>query len=98
VDADQVRVIDRVPRRVAETHILAAIDEQVVEAAQTRSPKQLQSWFLRLVVRLEPVAFEHHNRRAPWPNGGYALSRALMASAMSQARCLEPTRRQSMRC
>jgi Domain of unknown function (DUF222) len=64
LDADQVKVIDRVARRVSEAHTLAAIDEQVVEAAQTRSPKQLQSWLLRLVVRLEPIAFEHRHRRA----------------------------------
>jgi hypothetical protein len=40
LDADQIRVIDRT-RRVTETSTLAAIDEQAVEAAQTRSPKQL---------------------------------------------------------
>ena len=41
LDADQVRVIDRIARRVTEPHTLAAIDDQVVDAAQTRSPKQL---------------------------------------------------------
>ena len=40
LDADQVRVIDRIARRVTEPHTLAAIDDQVVDAAQTRSPKQ----------------------------------------------------------
>jgi hypothetical protein len=64
VDAEQVRVIDRVARRVTEAHTLAAIDDQVVEAAQTRCPKQLGSWLLRLVVRLEPMAFEQRHRRA----------------------------------
>ena len=64
VDAEQVRVIDRVARRVIEAHTLAAIDDQVVEAAQTRCPKQLGSWLLRLVVRLEPLAFEQRHRRA----------------------------------
>jgi hypothetical protein len=64
VDAEQVRVIDRVARRVTETHTLAAIDDQVVEAAQTRCPKQLSCWLLRLVVRLEPLAFEQRHRRA----------------------------------
>ena len=64
LDAEQVRIIDRVARRASETSTLVAIDEQVVEAAQTRSPKQLSSWLLRLVVRLEPVAFERRHRRA----------------------------------
>ena len=41
LDAEQARVIDRVARRVTEAHTLAAIDDQVVEAAQTRCPKQL---------------------------------------------------------
>jgi hypothetical protein len=36
----------------------------VVEAAQTRCPKQLGSWLLRLVVRLEPLAFAQRHRRA----------------------------------
>jgi Domain of unknown function (DUF222) len=64
LDAEQVRIIDRVARRASETHTLVAIDEQVVEAAQTRSPKQLSSWLLRLIVRLEPTAFERRHRRA----------------------------------
>jgi Domain of unknown function (DUF222) len=64
LDAEQVRVIDRVARRVTEADTLAAIDDQVVDAAQTRSPKQLQIWLLRLVVRLEPLAFEQRHRRA----------------------------------
>ena len=64
VDADQMRVIDRVARRVTETATLAAIDEQAVDAAQTRSPKQLQVWLLRLVVQLEPLAFAQRHRRA----------------------------------
>ena len=54
LDAEQVRVIDRVARRVLEPHTLTAIDEQAVEAAQSRCPKQLAAWLLRLVVRLEP--------------------------------------------
>jgi hypothetical protein len=64
LDAEQMRVIDRVARRVTETATLAAIDEQAVEAAQDRSPKQLQVWLLRLVVQLEPLAFAHRHRRA----------------------------------
>ena len=64
LDADQVRVIDRIARRVTEPHTLAAIDDQVVDAAQTRSPKQLGAWLLRLVVRLEPLAFAERHRRA----------------------------------
>jgi hypothetical protein len=64
VDAEQVRVIDRVARRVTAPHTLAAIDEQAVEAAQTKSPKQLGVWLLRLVVQLEPLAFEQRHRRA----------------------------------
>jgi hypothetical protein len=64
VDAEQVRVIDRVARRVAEAATLAAIDDQAVEAAQTRCPKQLAVWLLRLVVQLEPSAFEARHRRA----------------------------------
>ena len=57
-------MIDRVARRVSEPHTLAAIDEQTVEAAQSRCPKQLAAWLLRLVVRLEPLAFEQRHRRA----------------------------------
>ena len=49
---------------MSEAHTLAAIDDQVVEAAQTRCPKQLGCWLLRLVVRLEPLAFEQRHRRA----------------------------------
>ena len=64
LDAEQVRIIDRVARRAGENHTLVAIDEQVVEAAQTRSPKQLCSWLMRLIVRLEPTAFERRHRRA----------------------------------
>jgi hypothetical protein len=60
LDGEQVRVA----RRVAEPHTLAAIDEQVVAAAQTRCPKQLARWLLRLVVRLEPLAFAARHRRA----------------------------------
>jgi hypothetical protein len=55
IDADQMLVIDRVARRVTETATLAAIDEQAVDAADTRSPKQLRVWLLRLVVQLEPL-------------------------------------------
>jgi len=64
LDAEQVRVIDRVARRVAQPHTLTAIDEQAVEAAQSRCPKQLAAWLLRLVARLEPVPFEQRHRRA----------------------------------
>src|SRR5215203_3410770 len=64
LDAEQVAVIDRVARRVAEPHTLTAIDEQAVAAAQSRCPKQLAGWLLRLVVRLEPLAFEQRHRRA----------------------------------
>jgi hypothetical protein len=64
LDAEQVGVIDRVARRVCEPLTLAAIDEQSVEAAQSRCPKQLAAWLLRLVVRLEPLAFEQRHRRA----------------------------------
>ena len=64
VDAEQIRVIDRVARRVTEAATLAAIDDQAIEAAHTRTPKQLSVWLLRLVVRLEPLAFEQRHRRA----------------------------------
>jgi hypothetical protein len=64
LDADQIRVIDRIARRVTEASTLAAIDQQAVDAAQTRSPKQLSVWLLRLVVRLEPLAFQERHRRA----------------------------------
>jgi len=64
LDADQVRVIDRVARRVVEPQTLVAIDEQAIDAAQTRCPKQLGAWLLRLVVRLEPEAFQRRHRRA----------------------------------
>ena len=64
LDSEQVRVIDRVARRVTDASTLAAIDEQGVDAAQTRSPKQLAVWLLRLVVQLEPLAFAERHRRA----------------------------------
>ena len=64
LDAEQVRIIDRVARRVAAPHTLTAIDELVVDAAQTRCPKQLGIWLLRLVVQLEPLAFEQRHRKA----------------------------------
>ena len=64
LDPEQIRVIDRIARRVAEPSTLAALDEQAVDAAQTRSPKQLAVWLLRLVVQLEPLAFEQRHRRA----------------------------------
>jgi hypothetical protein len=64
LDAEQVRVIDRVARQVTEPHTLAAIDDRVVEAAQTRCPKQLGIWLLRLVVQLEPLPFERRHQRA----------------------------------
>jgi hypothetical protein len=64
LDAEQIRVIDRVARRVTEASTLAAIDEQTVDAARTRSPKQLTVWLLRLVVQLEPLAFQQRHRRA----------------------------------
>ncbi len=64
VDAEQVQVIDRVARRVVEPATLVAIDEAVVGAAQTRCPKQLKVWLLRLVVALEPEAFAQRHQRA----------------------------------
>jgi hypothetical protein len=64
LDAEQIRVIDRVARKVTEANTLAAIDDQVIEAAQTKTPKQLQVWLLRLVVRLEPLGFAERHRRA----------------------------------
>ena len=64
VDAAQVQVIDRVARRVSEAATLAAIDDRAVDAAQCRTPKQLTVWLLRLVVGLEPLAFEQRHRRA----------------------------------
>ncbi len=64
LDAEQVRVIDRAARRATEVSTLANLDDQVVEAAQTRTPKQLGSWLLRLIVRLEPLAFARRHRRA----------------------------------
>jgi hypothetical protein len=57
-------VIDRVARKVTEATTLAAIDDQVIDAAQTKTPKQLQLWLLRLMVRLEPLAFAERHRRA----------------------------------
>ena len=64
LDAEQIRIIDRVARRVTEATTLAALDEQAVAAAQTRSPKQLQVWLLRLVVQLEPLAFQQRHGHA----------------------------------
>jgi hypothetical protein len=64
LDHEQVRVIDRVARRVCEPLTLDAIDEQSVQAAQSRCPKQLGAWLLRLVVRLELEAFQRRHRRA----------------------------------
>ena len=59
-----MQVIDRVARRVVEPATLVAIDEAVVGAAQTRCPKQLKVWLLRLVVALEPEAFAQRHQRA----------------------------------
>jgi Domain of unknown function (DUF222) len=64
LDADQIRIIDRVARRATEAATLAALDDQAVAAAQTRSPKQLQVWLLRLVVQLEPLAFQQRHCHA----------------------------------
>jgi hypothetical protein len=65
LEIEQVRVIDRVARRVTESDTLAAIDDEAVQAAQARSPKQLTVWLLRLIVQLEPLAaFEERHRRA----------------------------------
>ena len=38
LDAEQVRIIDRVARRASETSTLVALDEQVVEAARPGHP------------------------------------------------------------
>ncbi len=35
-----------------------------VDAAQTQTPKKLELWLLRLVVQLEPFAFEQRHRKA----------------------------------
>ena len=64
LDAEQIRVIDRVARRVTKAATLAAIDDQLIDAAHTKTPKQLQVWLLRLVVQLEPLAFAERHRRA----------------------------------
>src|SRR5215217_462894 len=64
LDAEQIRVIDRVARWVTEAATLAALDDQVIDAAQTKTPKQLTTWLLRLVVQLEPLAFQDRHRRA----------------------------------
>jgi hypothetical protein len=64
LDAEQVRVIDRVARRVTEAATLSALDDHAVDAAQSRTPKQLAVWLMRLVVGLEPLAFEERHRRA----------------------------------
>jgi hypothetical protein len=62
-DAEQVRIIDRVARRASEIHTLVAIDEQVVDAAQTRSPKQLIV-AAAAETATEPVALERRHWRA----------------------------------
>ena len=85
VDAEQIRIIDRVARRVTEAATLAAIDDQVIDAAHTRTPKQLQVWLLRLVVRLEPLAFEQRHRRA-LAERRVTVCKAPTASAMSPAK------------
>ena len=64
VDTEQVRVIDRAARRAVEDATVAAIDAHAVDAAQTRTPKQLAAWLLRLVVEHEPLAFAARHRRA----------------------------------
>ncbi len=64
LDDDQVRMIDRIARRATEAATLAVIDDESTYAAQTRTPKQLGAWLLRLVVRLEPEAFASRHRRA----------------------------------
>ena len=64
LDHEQIWMIDRIARQVTEAATLAAIENQVIDAAQTRTPKQLRVWLLRLVVQLEPLAFEERHRRA----------------------------------
>jgi len=64
LDPEQVRVVDGVARRVTEASTLDALDRQVVDAAQSRCPKQLGLWALKLVVALEPDAFATRHRRA----------------------------------
>ena len=64
LDDEQVRMIDRVARRATEAATLAVIDDESTYAAQTRTPKQLGAWLLRLVVRLEPEAFAARHERA----------------------------------
>jgi hypothetical protein len=85
LDHEQIRVIDRIARQVTEAVTLAAIDDQVIDAAQTRTPKQLRVWLLRLVVQLEPLAFEERHRRAR-PNAGSPCCKAPTGWAMSPAK------------
>lgn len=64
LDTEQVREIDRAARRATAAATVAAIDAGAVGAARTRTPKQLASWLLRLVVECEPLAFAERHRRA----------------------------------
>ena len=64
IDTEQVRVIDRAARRAIESTTVEATDAGAVDAARTRTPKQLASWLLRLVVECEPLAFAERHRRA----------------------------------
>jgi hypothetical protein len=64
VDSDQVREIDRAARRATQASTVGAIDVGAVSAARTRTPKQLASLLLRLVVECEPLAFAERHRQA----------------------------------
>jgi hypothetical protein len=72
LDSEQIRVIDRAARKATETATLAVIDEQVVEAAQTRT-------------QLEPAAFEERHGRA-LADGGSPWCKARTGWAMSPAK------------
>jgi hypothetical protein len=85
LDAEQVRVIDRVARRATEPQTLVSIDEKVIDTAQTKSPKQLTVWLLRLIVRLEPWP-SRSGIAGRWLTVASQWCKASTASAMSPVR------------
>ncbi len=97
LDAEQIRVIDRVARRVTEAATLAAIDDQVIEAAHTRTPKQLHSgccgWWCGWSRSRSRNGIAGH-----WPNAASPWCKAPTASAMSPAKYRQPTPPPSTGC
>lgn len=54
--------IDRAARLVLDAHVLAMLDEQVVEVAAAKTGKQLDRWLQRFLAVQEPDAYAHRHQ------------------------------------